>query len=93
MNHSPWRDMTSSEWDMAARMNQSRYGPDDLTPGEMAVLAAVAEEAEAPVPTQAAARRLHLSMNTVRSHLVHIYSKLGVHSLIGAFRRLGWLRK
>jgi DNA-binding NarL/FixJ family response regulator len=52
-----------------------------LTPRERAVLACLAEGAEHRV---AVAQQLHLSVNTVRTHLQNLMAKLGVHSALEA---------
>jgi DNA-binding NarL/FixJ family response regulator len=52
-----------------------------LTPRERAVLACLAEGAE---HRAAVAEQLHLSVNTVRTHLQNIMAKLGVHSALEA---------
>jgi DNA-binding NarL/FixJ family response regulator len=63
-----------------------------LTPRERAVLACLAEGAE---HRAAVAEQLHLSVNTVRTHLQNLLAKLGVHSALEAValtRELGgWL--
>lgn len=51
-----------------------------LTPREREVLACLAEGAG----RQEVAERLHLSANTVRTHLQNLMSKLGVHSTLEA---------
>ncbi len=60
---------------------RSRSGPlDGLTDREREILAAmVCGEA-----TVSLARRLHLSVNTVRRHVGNIYAKLGVHGRLEA---------
>ena len=35
---------------------------------------------------------LHISEQTVKNHLQHVYKVLGVDSLVGAYSVLGWLR-
>jgi len=52
-----------------------------LTPRERAVLACLAEGTG---QREAIAERLHLSVNTVRTHLQNIMAKLGVHSALEA---------
>jgi DNA-binding NarL/FixJ family response regulator len=52
-----------------------------LTPRERAVLACLAEGAGR---RDAVAERLHLSVNTVRTHLQHLTAKLGVHFALEA---------
>ena len=52
-----------------------------LTPRERAVLACLAEGAE---HRGAVAKQLHLSVNTVRTHLQNLMAKLGVHSALEA---------
>jgi DNA-binding NarL/FixJ family response regulator len=52
-----------------------------LTPRERAVLACLAEGTGR---RDAVAERLHLSVNTVRTHLRHLTAKLGVHSALEA---------
>ncbi len=52
-----------------------------LTPRERAVLACLAEGAE---HRDAIAQQLHLSVNTVRTHLQNLTAKLGVHSALEA---------
>jgi DNA-binding NarL/FixJ family response regulator len=52
-----------------------------LTPRERAVLACLAEGAGHP---EAIAKQLHLSVNTVRTHLRNIMAKLGVRSALEA---------
>lgn len=51
-----------------------------LTPRELEVLSCIAEGAA----RYDAAQRLHLSENTVRTHLKHLIAKLGVHSTLEA---------
>ncbi len=62
-----------------------------LTPRERAVLACLAEGAE---HRGAVAQQLHLSVNTVRTHLQNLTAKLGVHSALEAVAltrdRAGW---
>lgn len=52
-----------------------------LTPRERAVLTCLAQGAG---HRDAVARQLHLSVNTVRTHLQNIMAKLGVHSALEA---------
>lgn len=52
-----------------------------LTPREQAVLACLAAGAE---DREAVAKHLHLSVNTVRTHLQNLMAKLGVHSALEA---------
>jgi DNA-binding CsgD family transcriptional regulator len=52
-----------------------RRGPGDLTPQE----AAVARLARAGKTNREIARQLFLSVNTVETHLAHVYGKLGIH--------------
>jgi DNA-binding NarL/FixJ family response regulator len=63
-----------------------------LTPRERAVLACLAEGAE---HRAAVAEQLHLSVNTVRTHLQNLMAKLGVHSALEAValtrEQGGWL--
>jgi DNA-binding CsgD family transcriptional regulator len=47
-----------------------------LSPAELAVVEVIAEG----VTSQAAAERLYLSVNTVNTHLRHVFAKLGVRS-------------
>jgi DNA-binding NarL/FixJ family response regulator len=61
-------------------------GPDpsaSLTPREVEVLALAAEGAGIPELGE----ELALSPDTVRTHLKHIYAKLGVHNRTGAVTR------
>ena len=62
-----------------------------LTPRERAVLACLAEGDE---HRGAVAQQLHLSVNTVRTHLQNLTAKLGVHSALEAVAltrdRAGW---
>jgi DNA-binding NarL/FixJ family response regulator len=60
-----------------------------LTPRERAVLACLAEGAG---HREAIAKQLHLSVNTVRTHLQNIMAKLGVHSALEvvALARVHW---
>jgi DNA-binding CsgD family transcriptional regulator len=61
-----------------------------LTPRESEVLQLVAEGLTA----DEASRRLHVSRNTVKSHLLHAYGKLGAHNraeAIGAGLQAGYL--
>lgn len=51
-----------------------------LTPRERAVLACLAEGAD----HREVAQQLHLSVNTVRTHLQNLMAKLGVHSALEA---------
>ena len=53
---------------------------DTLTPREREVLACLAEGAR----RRDVARQLHLSANTVRTHLQNLLAKLGVHSTLEA---------
>ena len=63
-----------------------------LTPRERAVLACLAEGAG---HRDVVAEQLHLSVNTVRTHLQNLMAKLGVHSALEAVAltrdRAGWL--
>jgi DNA-binding NarL/FixJ family response regulator len=63
-----------------------------LTPRERAVLACLAEGAWR---RDVVAERLHLSVNTVRTHVQHLTAKLGVHSALEAVALIrggvGWL--
>ena len=52
-----------------------------LTPRERAVLACLAEGA---AHREAVAAQLHLSVNTVRTHIRNLMAKLGVHSMLEA---------
>jgi DNA-binding NarL/FixJ family response regulator len=61
------------------RKNERLLGA--LTPRERTVLACLAEGAE---DRDAVARQLHLSVNTVRTHLQNLMAKLGVHSALEA---------
>ena len=64
-----------------------------LTARERAVLACLAEGA---AHRDAVAKQLHLSVNTVRTHLQNLMAKLGVHSTVEAVAltrdNLDWLR-
>lgn len=77
---------------IAARLLNRMRSPDDtLSRREIEVLAMVAEGAS----NAGIARRLFLSQATVKSHLVHIYGKLGVASrtaAVAAARERGLLR-
>ncbi|MCW2674450.1 MAG: two-component system response regulator [Frankiales bacterium] len=53
---------------------------DSLTPRERQVLAGLVEG----LTRTAIARRHHMSVNTVRSHIQHLFEKLGVHSCLEA---------
>jgi DNA-binding NarL/FixJ family response regulator len=55
-------------------------GPDALSPRELEVLRLVAEGAT----NQVAARRLLISETTIKTHLLHIYAKLGVRDRAAA---------
>lgn len=73
---------------LLARMREPRVS---LSAREIEVLAMVAAGAS----NADVARRLHISDATVKSHLAHIFSKLGVSSrtaAVSAARRLGVLR-
>jgi DNA-binding CsgD family transcriptional regulator len=63
-----------------------------LTPRERAVLACLAEGI---ARRDLVAEQLHLSVNTVRTHLQNLMAKLGVHSALGAVALTrdyaGWL--
>jgi DNA-binding NarL/FixJ family response regulator len=61
------------------RINERLLAP--LTPRERAVLACLSEGAE---HRAAVAEQLHLSVNTVRTHLQNLMAKLGVHSALEA---------
>ena len=52
--------------------------PGQLTPQE----AAVARLAKAGKTNQEIAGQLHLTVNTVETHLRHVYQKLGIHRRI-----------
>jgi DNA-binding NarL/FixJ family response regulator len=54
--------------------------PDALTPRELEVLRLVAEGGT----NQAVARKLHVSETTIKTHLLHIYTKLGVRDRAAA---------
>jgi len=54
--------------------------PESLSPREIEVLKLVAEGAT----NQVAARRLMVSETTVKTHLMHIYTKLGVRDRASA---------
>ncbi|WP_022902385.1 response regulator transcription factor, partial [Curtobacterium sp. B8] len=74
---------------LMARMRAPRVA---LSAREIEVLALVAEGA----PNTEVASRLFISDATVKSHLVHVFSKLGVSSRTAAVRealRLGILRR
>jgi DNA-binding CsgD family transcriptional regulator len=58
------------------RRRRSPEARDELTPAETRV----AKAAAAGDSNSEIARRLHLSVNTVETHLKHIYAKLGIHS-------------
>jgi DNA-binding CsgD family transcriptional regulator len=58
------------------RRRRSPEARDELTPAETRV----AEAAAAGDSNSEIARRLHLSVNTVETHLKRVYSKLGIHS-------------
>ena len=77
------------EWD---RRRESERLLAALTPRERAVLACLAEGA---VHRDLVAEQLHLSVNTVRTHLQNIMAKLGVHSALEAVAltrdHTGWL--
>jgi DNA-binding NarL/FixJ family response regulator len=55
-------------------------GPDALSPRELEVLRLVADGAT----NQVAARRLLVSETTIKTHLLHIYTKLGVRDRAAA---------
>jgi DNA-binding NarL/FixJ family response regulator len=55
-------------------------GPDALSPREVEVLRLVADGAT----NQAAARQLLVSETTIKTHLLHIYTKLGVRDRASA---------
>lgn len=56
-----------------------------LTPRELEVLSCIAEgAAHYDAARSDVAQRLHLSENTVRTHLKHLITKLGVHSTLEA---------
>jgi DNA-binding NarL/FixJ family response regulator len=74
---------------LVSRMQQSRTS---LSPRELEVLDLVAEGRS----NTEIARRLHLSETTVKSHLAHIYPKLGVSSrtaAVAAAREAGFIRR
>lgn len=60
---------------MAAGGRRRALGPDELSPQE----AAVARLARAGRSNGEIARQLHLSVNTVQTHLAHVYRKLDIH--------------
>jgi ATP/maltotriose-dependent transcriptional regulator MalT len=55
-------------------------GPETLSPREVEVLRLVADGAT----NQAAARQLLISETTIKTHLLHIYTKLGVRDRASA---------
>ncbi|MCX4472701.1 Transcriptional regulatory protein LiaR [Micromonospora sp. MW-13] len=73
-------------------MNRLRAPRAALTRRETEVLALVAEG----LSNQAVGRRLHLTEGTVKSHLAHVYAKLGVDSrtaAVAAATDLGLIRR
>jgi len=64
-----------AEWRRAGGRRRAR-GPDELSPQE----AAVARLARAGRSNREIAQQLHLSVNTVQTHLAHVYRKLGIRS-------------
>ena len=64
-----------AEWRRAGGRRRAR-GADELSPQE----AAVARLARAGRSNREIAQQLHLSVNTVQTHLAHVYQKLGVRS-------------
>lgn len=67
-------DRARAEWRRAGGRRRAR-GPDELSPQE----AAVARLARAGRSNREIAQQLHLSVNTVQTHLAHVYGKLGIH--------------
>ncbi len=59
----------------------------DLSPRELEVLRECADGA----PVKEVAARMHIGYSTVKNHLSTAYRKLGVTSLIGAYRVKGWI--
>jgi DNA-binding NarL/FixJ family response regulator len=57
-----------------------KSGPDNLSPRELEVLKLVADGAT----NQIAARKLLVSETTIKTHLLHIYTKLGVRDRASA---------
>ena len=68
--------------------NKRMTGGARLTLRELEVLVSLAEGDGA----KATAERLCLSTQTIKNHLINAYRKLGVCSLVGAYRKLGWLQ-
>jgi len=62
-----------ADWRRAGGRRRAR-GPDELSPQE----AAVARLARAGRTNREIAQQLHLSVNTVQTHLAHVYQKLGI---------------
>ena len=60
----------------------------DLTPRELAILIVIASQG---CTIAEAADRLGIRRQTAKNHLGDVYSVLEVHSLVGAFVKLGWL--
>ena len=61
---------------------------DRLAPRQLEVLRCLATG----VGYDVAARRLGISIQTVKNHLWQINAKLGTHSTIGALYVIGWIR-
>lgn len=59
-----------------------------LTPRQFEVLVALADGEG----RKDAAHRLGISYNTVRSHTTMAFQALETDTLVGAYRRLGWLQ-
>jgi DNA-binding CsgD family transcriptional regulator len=66
-------------------LGADRFG---LTPAEMAVVGELASGAG----TRAIGSRLHISHETVRTHLKRIYEKMDVHSRVELLARMRGLR-
>ena len=64
-----------TEWRRAGGRRRA-WGPDELSPQE----AAVARLARAGRSNREIAQQLNLSVNTVQTHLAHVYRKLGIRS-------------
>lgn len=61
--------------------------PPGLTSRDIEVLRALADGDTA----ENAARDLGIAHKTLKNHLTRVYRRLGVQSLVAAYRRLGWL--
>lgn len=89
---------TADVWQLLLRTGEQHEDSErllaTLTKGECAVLACLAKGA---ANRATVAQQLHLSVNTVRTHLKNLMAKLGVHSMVEAValtrNNPGWMLK